>query len=135
MKYTSLALLIVGSVLLTGCATNQAKYAWNDYESGLYEHYKNPQEPARLIEVLQASIEKAEHGKERVPPGVYAELGYALMSAGRDGEAIVLFQKEKATWPESARFMDKMILTAEKKKAMPVAAATESGVQLKGEVR
>lgn len=136
MKYASLILALAGSLLASGCATTQAKYAWNDYESGLYDHYRNPQEPARLIEVLQVSIQKAEDGQGRVPPGVYAELGYALMSVGRDGEAIVVFQKEKALWPESVHFMDKMILTAEKKKAQPVAAAPVAIAQdTKAEVR
>jgi hypothetical protein len=49
---------------------------------------------------------EAEGGK--MPPGVYAEYGYALVEDGRFGESVTYFQKEKETWPESAVIMDKM---------------------------
>ncbi len=48
-------------------------------------------------------------GGGRVPPGLYAEYGYALYEAGQANEALIYFGKEKEKWPESAVIMDKMI--------------------------
>jgi hypothetical protein len=74
----------------------------------LYRHYKDPQDKAKNLENLKEIIENAEK-EDRVPPGLYAEYGYALYETGIISEAIVNFEKEKAKWPESNILMEKMI--------------------------
>ena len=54
-------------------------------------------------------VQKAEVEKDRIPPGLYAEYGYALFEAGRLDEALTYYQREREEWEESRVFMDKMI--------------------------
>ena len=64
-----------------------------------------------LTESLDDVITDGE-AKGKVPPGIYAEYAYILYISGQTREAIMYFEKEKKTWPESSVFMDKMIDTA-----------------------
>ena len=57
-----------------------------------------------------------------MPPGLYAELGYALLEEGQTKEAVGYFEKEKTKWPESGFLMDKMIRNAERKGSSPAKA-------------
>jgi len=79
----------------------------------LYRHYKNPQDKAKNLDKLKEILEVAER-EDRVPPGLYAEYGYALYETGNISEAIINFEKEKAKWPESNILMEKMIRNAKK---------------------
>jgi hypothetical protein len=99
---------ILAVPLVAGCAPRRAYY-WGDYDSALYAYYQDPQESERYLERLGAIIQKAEVEKDRVPPGLYAEYGYALFTAGRLDEAIAYYEKERSEWQESVLFMDKMI--------------------------
>lgn len=99
-------------LFLQGCAANR-KYAWGNYDSTLYRHYKNPQEKAKNLDKLKEILEVAER-EDRVPPGLYAEYGYALYETGNISEAIINFEKEKAKWPESNILMEKMIRNAKR---------------------
>ena len=85
-------------------------YSWGNYDDCLYTHYKNPQDHEKHLEKLKAMVVNAESkGGGRVPPGLYAEYGYALYEAGQMDEALMYFGKEKEKWPESAVVMDKMV--------------------------
>jgi len=99
-------------LFLQGCAANR-KYAWGNYDSTLYRHYKNPHDKAKNLDKLKEILEVAER-EDRVPPGLYAEYGYALYETGNISEAIINFEKEKAKWPESNIFMEKMIRNAKR---------------------
>lgn len=107
-----LLFMIVFLILLVGC--NKTRYQWGDYESHLYSHYRNPAEKTEYLEGLKDIIEDAEVSNEKIPPGIYAEYGYALLDGGKPLDAILLFNKEAALWPESKILMRKMIQSAEK---------------------
>ena len=47
--------------------------------------------------------------RQTVPPGTYAEYGYLLGMEGKHEEAIKMFEREMALYPESAPFMRYMI--------------------------
>ncbi|HEX9191122.1 MAG TPA: DUF4810 domain-containing protein [Candidatus Deferrimicrobiaceae bacterium] len=112
----NLLLFVVMSVpLAAGCGPKRAYY-WGDYDSALYSHYQNPQETERYVERLGEIIRKAEVEKDKVPPGLYAEYGYALFEAGRLDDAIVYYKKERDEWQESVVFMDKMIRNTQRVK-------------------
>ena len=98
-----------------GCAPRTA-YLWGDYDSVLYAHYANPQDSERYLERLGQIVQKAEVEKDKVPPGLYAEYGYALFEAGRLDEAITYYKKEREQWEESQIFMDKMIRNTQRLK-------------------
>lgn len=84
-------------------------YHWGNYENSLYQLMKEPTSLTKYGESLHEQITSAE-SRGKVPPGVYAEYGYYLLTTQNNNDAIIWFEKEKLKWPESAFFMDKMIL-------------------------
>lgn len=92
--------------LLSGCATQ--RYDWGNYESALYQHYRNPADQNLFATELAGTLARAE-SRGKVPPGLYAEYGYELYAAGRPDEAQVYFKKESALWPESRVMMTRLI--------------------------
>lgn len=109
MRKWPLLLFTILLIPLAGCATEQ--YKWGNYETALYQYYKNPGDLDGFAEELTEMIEKGEP-EDRVPPGVYAEYGYVLYVQEKNEEAISYFKKEKNKWPESKHLMDIMIETA-----------------------
>jgi hypothetical protein len=103
---------------LSACAP-PTMYHWNGYDSALYAHYQAPAEREDFVRALRTTILDAEQRGLKVPPGLYAEYGYALLEEGKPTEAVPWFQKEKAKWPESAVLMDKMIRNAGQRPAAP----------------
>jgi len=97
---------VIGTVVAACSAKTQ--YEWGDYNKALLSYYKNPQEVAEFSEKLRESVEEAE-GAGKVPPGLYAEYGYALLELGDEQAALAYFAKEQETWPESAYLMTKVI--------------------------
>ena len=103
--YFVIALLLPA---LQGCATPQ-HYAWGKYDETLYVHYKAPQDHEAYVASLKTVMLDAEQTGKLVPPGIYAEYGYALLEEGQTKEAARYFQKERDKWPESSVLMEKMI--------------------------
>jgi hypothetical protein len=115
-----------------GCAP-PTMYAWNGYDERLYAHYRNPQDREAWVEGLKISILEAERSGQRVPPGVYADYGFALYEEGRFLEAVGYFRKERDLWPESRLLMEKMIRNAERRGTSQAAgAATGAAGALEG---
>lgn len=108
---------IVVAFIASGCAPKtQPLYNYNDYSESYYAYKKDVSEESALK--LQMSIEKAieevgESRSGRVPPGMYANLGYLYLKAGSSKEAIASFETEKSIYPESAHFMDRIIKKVE----------------------
>lgn len=101
-------------ILITGCVPQSPKplYNYGNYSDSYYSYKKNMTPETTLA--LQNSIEKAiaETDKSesgRVPPGMYANLGYLYIKAGKRSDAIANFTKEKSIYPESTFFMDRLI--------------------------
>jgi len=112
------ALLVV--VLSAGaCAGPTTYYSWGTYSETLYAHYRAPQERQAWIEGLKTTILEAEQAGRKMPPGIYAEYGYALFEEGDTAQAVVYFRKEQALWPESRFFMEKMVRNAEQRGQRP----------------
>ncbi len=112
MRRGFFCLLVILLPLFLGCS-HGGRYDWGSYEDSLYRHYRHPTRVADFSERLARTIVR---GEERglVPPGVYAEYGYVQYVLGDKPSAISYYEKEKAMWPESAFFMDKMIAMVEK---------------------
>jgi hypothetical protein len=111
------AVLGVAALLLfAGCAGPTPLYNYEDYSSSYYDSVKTPGDETMLQ--LQQSMEKAidaagESRSGRVPPGMYANLGYIYLKGGASARAIEMFNKEKETYPEATQFMDRMIQKVE----------------------
>lgn len=103
---------ILSGALLSGCAANRQKYSWSGYDQALYDYYKHPGDTADYMKALRTAIDDAGRINKPVAPGIFAEYGYLLMQQKQYEKAAYFFGREKATWPESARFMDGMIKTA-----------------------
>jgi hypothetical protein len=97
-------------VLLPGCAT-PTLYSWGHYEAVVYATYAKPgaAPPERQIEILEQDYQKARSENKPVPPGFHAHLGYLYYQIGRLDEARREFETEKASFPESAVFMDRLL--------------------------
>lgn len=114
--FKGLAVIFLG-LTLSACAKPTPLYVYGDYSESYYKDKKTANEGSRLK--LEASMEKAieeaaNSRSGRVPPGMYANLGYMYLQDGKAREAISLFEKEKAVYPEAAHFMDRIIAKVEK---------------------
>ena len=106
-------LTLSAAFLLSACSDGpKPLYNYGDYSDSYYGAKKNMTEEStlELQKSIEASIQNAsESSSGRVPPGMYANLGYMQLKSGKTQEAIANFEKEKALYPESAHFMDRMI--------------------------
>ena len=106
-------------MLFAGCAQNKPLYYYGDYSETLYACKKSPsaESLAEHQQILEEIINESQKRNLRVPPGVYAELGYLYGAQNNTDKAIELFQMEKLTYPESAILMDRLIQQAVKRGA------------------
>lgn len=106
--YMRLVLLAILALSLAGCAT-QNRYQWGGYEDMLYQGYKDPNKMEVLRTSLETHISSMEQSKQKVAPGLYAELGTLYLQQGNTAKAIDLYSKERDAWPESKGLMNAMI--------------------------
>ena len=107
---TLLPLTIFITVLFFAGCQPQTLFFWGDYSKTLYAYKKDPNEKTlaehkkSLTEILTQSASK----RKRIPPGVYAELGYILIKEGKGQEGMECLDKEIALFPESQIFIAKL---------------------------
>jgi len=82
-------------------------YSWGGYNQKMLVYYKQ-HDSNKFIKSLEKIIKSGEKSN-RVPPGIYGELGYLYYEANKPDIAMEYFEKEKEAWPESTFIMDKMI--------------------------
>ncbi|HWC04366.1 MAG TPA: DUF4810 domain-containing protein [Methylomirabilota bacterium] len=104
------AVALVLLAFLTGCAAPTI-YSWGHYEAVVYATYAKPGAvpPERQIELLEEDYQKARSENKPVPPGFHAHLGYLYYQIGRLDEARRELETEKARFPESAVFVDRLL--------------------------
>ena len=115
--FSKLFFLLFISVAFIGCAQQKPMYYWGNYSDTLYHAKKEPgvETLAKHKEALENIVEESNNRNLRVPPGVYAELGYLYAAQNNSKKAIELFSLEKTTYPESTIFMDRLIMQTEKR--------------------
>ncbi|WP_085317598.1 DUF4810 domain-containing protein [Derxia lacustris] len=111
---TSARLLAAAAVLLTaGCAAPPPKplYMWEGFPRGQYETllHDGSSSPQDQIQKLEAVAEKARGANAALPPGFRAHLGLLHLTAGDSAQARALWQAERATFPESAPYIDQLL--------------------------
>lgn len=111
MRYMA-ALIVLFS--LGGCASNSL-YQWGGYERALYSGYKDPTKMEELRVKLETLIADTEKTKQKVAPGLYAELGTLYLQSGSIDKAIGMYSKERDAWPESKQLMTAMIQNLERR--------------------
>jgi hypothetical protein len=111
-RITMLVAILMG---LTGCAAQvtEAGYYWGNYANTLYHYTRDPSEETLAIHVeeLKTIIAESNERDLRVPPGIYAELGYIEARKGQDDAAMSHYEAEMNLYPESRVFLER--LTAE----------------------
>jgi hypothetical protein len=106
-KYLCILFLLFS---LIGCVA-QSRYNWSNYDTKMYQHYKNPAEKEIFVQALKEILDNAEQNGN-VPPGIYAEYGFVMYEQGNNQQAVIYYQKEANKWPESRAFMNKLIAIA-----------------------
>jgi hypothetical protein len=116
--------ILIGLLALAGCGP-KTHYSWNGYDDALYQHYKDPAQYEHFVEALKEVVDEGD-ASGKIPPGMYAEYGYALYEQGKISDAIVYFKKESDKWPESKFFMAKVTAIAQNRTKKP-ADQTQKG--------
>jgi len=106
-------LAVAGSLcLLAGCvAQPRPLYSWGNYEELIYASYVSPQDlPAeKQVEVPEKDYQVARSANLRLPPGWHAHLATLYFQLGKPDRARQELLTEKAEFPESAVFVDRLI--------------------------
>jgi hypothetical protein len=61
------------------------------------------------VEKLEADYQEARSANKPVPPGWHAHIGYLYYQLGKLDQARQEFETEKATFPESSVYMDRLL--------------------------
>jgi len=111
-----IAAAIAAALLMGGCATQPNLYAWGRYEDLMYAAYANPgsMPPERQVEALEQDYQQARANNQRMPPGWHAHLGYLYSELGKPDQARQELQTEKAEFPVSAVFVDRLLANLSK---------------------
>jgi hypothetical protein len=113
MKHAVSFLLLL--TFLTGC-TSPTIYTWGTYEDLIYSSYTSPGKvpPELQVEKLEQDYQKARATNKRMPPGWHVHLGTLYYQLGKMDQAHQEFQTEKAEFPESAVFVDRLLTNMKK---------------------
>ncbi len=102
--------LLLAAAALGGCAAAPTLYHWGSYENLVYARYAAPGKlaPEQEIEQLEKDRQQALAAHRRLPPGWHAHLGSLYLQVGKADQAQQEFASEKAEFPESAVFVDRL---------------------------
>jgi len=111
-----LILVMAGALVMAGCAQRPTQYEWGNYEEVIYASYiSNNDVPAeKQIEILEKDYQAARAANKRMPPGWHAHLGYLYYEIGRTDQARQELLTEKAEFPESRVFVDRLLANLSK---------------------
>jgi hypothetical protein len=107
---------VAGTLVLAGCAAAPTQYAWGSYEDVVYASYlsRNDVPAEQQIESLERDYQAARAANKRLPPGWHAHLGYLYYETGKVQQARQELLTEKAEFPESAVFVDRLLANLKK---------------------
>ena len=112
-----LFIAVVAVLALASCGTVQPNlYSWYDSEDATYQYTKRASEEKLVaaMEQYKKVINNQKGARQVVPPGVNAEYGYLLVKAGQKQEGLTLLKQEVALYPESEKFISRIIKQLEK---------------------
>lgn len=109
IKVITVALCMVFGAACSGISPGG--YYWGSYSYTYHDLLKEPSAKAAdahessLREIIAKSAEK----NLRVPPGIHAELGNLLSKKNMNEEAIAEYEAERALYPESSIFLERLL--------------------------
>lgn len=94
--------------LSAACAQRSTLYRWGSYQDSLTRLYSDHDnfEIAKELDLLSSQLDETLSSGERIPPGLYAHLGYLYDLSGDSEAAVSHMLEEKKLFPESAVFID-----------------------------
>lgn len=110
-------LLIVAVIVsFVSCGSPKTLYSWYDYEDATYQYNKRQTDELKVKMMKQyLKMTKKQKGTRRVvPPGLYAEYGYALYMGGKKEEGLDFLKQEIKLYPESETYISRIIKQLEK---------------------
>ncbi|HTD13237.1 MAG TPA: DUF4810 domain-containing protein [Steroidobacteraceae bacterium] len=109
--------VLASLLVLAGCAAApRTLYTWGSYEELIYASYATPGKvaPQEQVEILEKDYQQARAANKRMPPGWHAHLGYLYYQLGKTDQARQELLTEKAEFPESGVFMDRLLTNLKK---------------------
>lgn len=111
-------LILFGAIigLFTSCSSTKTLYSWYDYEDATYQYNKKHTDElkVKMMEQYLKLIKKQKGTRKVVPPGLYAEYGYALYMGGKKEEGLDFLKQEIKLYPESETYISRIIKQLEK---------------------
>jgi hypothetical protein len=100
-----------GIVVLAGCAAKPVPlYMWESFPHQQYDVLMHESASADdQIHAMEEHANKARATNAALPPGFRAHLGMLELQVGHAQRARELFESEKAAFPESAPYMDRLL--------------------------
>jgi len=113
MKRNLLITTALAVVVLSGCQSTKPLYHYGSYQSNVYDHFKNEDTTVlKEIDDLKKTLAKAPKSTPNIAPGIYAHLGYLYIQSGQVDTGLNYLAKEKALYPESAKYIDFLLKNA-----------------------
>lgn len=102
---------ITAAALYSCGTTNQPLYSWYDSQDATYRYTKRTTDDDfnRAMAQYELVINKQNGTRMTVPPGMNAEYGFLLCKAGKKDEGIALLKEEMRLYPESEKFISRII--------------------------
>lgn len=112
----NLIILAVFVIAISSCQTQSSLYSWYGSEDATYTYAKRGTEEtlAKAMEQYEKVLSKQTGLRKTVPPGVNAEYGYLLCKSGKKKEGLTLLRAEIQAYPESEKFISRIISQLEK---------------------
>lgn len=103
--------LILTGIAFASCSTQTQLYSWKNYDNAVYAYTKTSDEKSveNLMQVYTQLIENSGGTRKVPPPGVCADYGYLMLQQGKIEEGKALLVKETVLYPESKKFIDRIL--------------------------
>lgn len=102
------AIAVAAACATVGCAqAPKPLYYWNGFQPQLYEYFKaDGSSPEDQLRALTGQAQQARAYGAVLPPGFHGHLAMLYLRLGRYDEAKQALEAERASYPESERYMD-----------------------------
>jgi hypothetical protein len=86
-------------------------YSWYNYEDITYKYSKKSTDElqVKLLEEYQKITHNQKGLRGVVPPGLYAEYGFLLYKTGKNDEGLSFLKEEIKLYPESEKYVSRII--------------------------
>lgn len=120
----TLAVSVLGFLLLSGCTSTNEMYQWGSYPRQLYDHLSASSDAQEQIAAMEETLQVNKQSKP-MPPGFHAHLGLLYGNLGQVDDMREQFLLEKQLYPEAGGFIDFLLQTERSSSGLSNAAEDE----------